>query len=551
MEKQKRRKHSNFIVQGSILAIASIIVRLIGIAYRIPLTNIIGDEGNGYYAIAYEIYSILLLLSSYSLPLAVSKLVASRVASGERKNAYRIFKGALEFAILVGGIFALITYFTADFITIKIMIQPMSSIALKVLAPTLFIVAVMGVLRGYFQGLGTMMPTAVSQIVEGILNAVISIVAAYYLYSFGKNIDGVLKTSSYGAAYGAAGATLGTGAGALFGLLFLIIIFFAYKRILDKQIRRDRSNYTEPYKQIYKVLLLTIAPVILSTAIYNISGILDQILYNNILSGQGYSSKEAARLWGVYTSKYKLLINVPIAIASAIASSVIPSLITTVTEGDHKGTIRKIDTSIRFTMMVALPSAAGLTALASPILILLFGDGSALPARLLQVGSVSVVFFCLSTLTNGILQGIDKMKIPVRHASISLLIHLAFLFILLKFFKLHVYGVVYANIAFAFLICILNGMSLKKYLGYKQEILRTFLIPLIASIMMGMSVFLIHRGILMITDNNTISTGLAISCGVFIYIALLLVLRGIREDEILTMPKGKSLLKILKKLHLL
>ena len=182
-----RKRESNFLVQGSILAVASIISRIIGLLYRIPLKSIIGDIGNDYYGTAMEIYSILLLISSYSLPVAVSKLVSARMAKGQQKNAYRIFKGALLFALISGSAAGLAVYFGAGFITTYIVNTPLSIFALKVLAPTLLIVALLGVVRGFFQGMGTMMPSAMSQLIEQIINAVISVWTAYMLFQYGGN----------------------------------------------------------------------------------------------------------------------------------------------------------------------------------------------------------------------------------------------------------------------------------------------------------------------------------------------------------------------------
>jgi len=179
---KKKSSRNNFIIQGGILGIAGILTRIIGMFYRIPVTNIIGPKGNGYYAAAYQIYTIMLLISSYSLPLAVSKLVSARIGAGEYKNADRIFRGAFRFAACTGGFVCLLILIGADFFATHLMSESMSGIALKVFAPTLLTVALMGVIRGYFQGMGTMIPTAVSQIVEQIVNAVISILAAKYLF---------------------------------------------------------------------------------------------------------------------------------------------------------------------------------------------------------------------------------------------------------------------------------------------------------------------------------------------------------------------------------
>ncbi|MFA9377524.1 MAG: oligosaccharide flippase family protein [Lachnotalea sp.] len=546
----RKNSESNFIVQGSILAVASVICRLIGILYRIPLTNIIGDEGNGYYSCAFEVYSIMLLMSSYSLPLAVSKLVSARVAKGQRRNAYRIYKGALLFAGIVGIIVSLITYFCADFMAGTLMSQPRSAVALKVLAPTLVVVAVMGVLRGYYQGLGTMIPTVFSQIMEQIVNAIISVAAAYYLFSYGTKLDALLYTESYAPAYGAAGGTLGTGAGALFGLFFLLLVSLMYKKVIHRQIKRDRTKYREGMTEIFQILLLTIVPVVLSTAVYNISGILDQGMFNKIMTVQGNASNDISSLWGIYSGKYKLLTNVPLAIASALAASTVPTLSRALAEGNERGASRKINSSIRFTMIVVIPCAVGFTVLASPILQLIFGDSNILPARLLQIGSITVVLYALSTLTNGILQGINKMNIPVRNAAIALVIHLIALFVMLTIFKWGVYAVVFANILFALLMCIMNSLAISKNFNYEQEIKYTFIIPSIAAILMGVAVFLVHFWMFKVVNNN-ISTLVAIGVGVICYFIFLLALKGVDREDLEHMPKGYLIANIAEKLHLL
>lgn len=547
---KRKNSESNFIIQGSILAVTSVICRLIGIIYRIPLTNIIGNEGNGYYSCAFEVYSIMLLLSSYSLPIAVSKLVSARIAKGEKRNAYRIYKSALIFAGIAGITVSFITYFGADFLAGTLMSQPMSAVALKILAPTLVLSAIMGVLRGYFQGLGTMIPTVFSQIIEQAANAIVSVSAAYYLFSYGKKLDALLYTESYAPAYGAAGGTLGTGAGVLLGLIFLLLLATLYKRVINRQIRKDRTRYEESYSDIFKILIMTIIPVILSTAIYNINSIIDQGMFNKIMSIQGNASSDIAELWGVFSGKYKLLTNVPLAIANALAASTVPTLSRALAEGNENTAIRKISTSIRFTMIVVIPCAVGFTVLASPILQLLFHDSSELPARLLQIGSISTVLYALSTLTNGILQGLNRMNIPVRNAVISLVLHLIALFIMLTLFKWGVYAVVFGNIIFALIMCVLNAVAIRKAIDYEQEMKRTFIIPSIAAIFMGVAVFLIYF-VLFKVLSNSISTLIAIMGGGIIYFILLLVLKGISRDDLDRIPKGHLIIHIAEKFHLL
>lgn len=554
MGNQKKRKNSsNYIMQGSILAAASILSRLIGMLYRLPVTNIITDHGNDYYSAAYEIYNIILLISSYSLPLAVSKLVSAKAALGQYRNAWRIFKSALYMAFFVGILGSAITYLGAGFFTGTLLNTPESELSLKILALAVFFLAVMGVLRGFFQGMGTMMPTAVSQIIEQIFNAIVSIAAASVLFQYGLSLDqkaGITDGRS-GPIYGAAGSTLGTSIGALAGLLFLIAVMMMYRRVLRRQMRKDRTGSRDSYGDILGLLVMTIVPVILSTAVYNISGILDQGVFKYLMLDVQKIEKSTVEVyWGIYVGKYKLLTNVPIAVASALSASTIPALTRARMEGNRKEMRRKTDGAIRMVMFVCIPSAFGLTALAEPILRLLSWNTDPIAAKLFIAGSTAVIFYGLSTLTNGILQGIDKMHIPVRNALISLVLHLALLVVLVQVCKLHIYGVVISYLFFAVMMCILNGLAIRKYLRYRQEMVRTFLIPIVSSTIMGLSCWLLYTPLEELIGFK-LSAVICIVLAVFIYGFFLLLLRGITEQELRAFPKGYLLVRGLKKLHLL
>jgi len=548
------KKDSNFLVQGSILAAASIISRIIGLLYRLPMTDIIGDTGNNYYSCAFEIYNIMLIISSYSLPLAVSKLVSARMAKGESKKAYQVLKGALLFAITVGIIVAVIVYFGAEYFT-HMLKTPLSTMALRVLAPVLIVVAILGVLRGFFQGLGTMMPSAVSQIIEQIVNAIVSIWAAYVLFQYGLKKGKVLgDPEKYAAAYGAAGGTLGTNLGAVFALLFMIFVFFAYMKVFKKQLAKDKNVEVDSFMYTMKVLIITIIPVLLSTTIYNISGIIDQGLFKNIATLQGYSVDEIDVWWGVFSGKYKVLINVPISIASAMAASSVPSLSASFSAGDTKSVNTQINAAIRFIMVVAMPCCVGLAVLAKPIFMLLFPgtiDSLDLATTMMWVGAIAVVFYSISTLSNGLLQGIDRLKIPVKNAAIALVAHIILLIILMLFFRLNIYAVVIANAFFAFLVCILNSIAIHKAVGHKQEIKKTFIVPVISSVIMGIVTLFVYHMLYMIIKNNVICLVIAIIVAIFSYAITLLLFKGLSEEEIYKFPKGQLLVKIAKKCRLL
>ncbi len=547
--KDRNPQNSNFIVQGGILAVAGIISRIIGFVYRIPLQNTIGDAGMGYYSAAFQIYSIMLIISSYSLPVAVSKLVAARAAKGQYRNARRFFHGALLFAVLTGGATCFVVMFGADQLAGNIMSMPKSAIALRMLGPTLLIVAIMGVIRGYFQGLGTMVPTAFSQLVEQIVNAVISVVAGVYLYEYGTKVAALLRDDAFAPAWGAAGGTLGTGAGAVAGLLVLLIMFLVHKRRMKKDIARDNAKFVDTFGRIFSVILITVLPVILSTTIYNISDTLDQGLFNYVMDVKGYSDIKA-EYWGIYSGKYRVLTNVPIALANALCSSMMPSLAACMENKERRLARHKVAVGTRFVMIISIPCAVGLAILGRPLISLMFTGEVDIPAKLLMMGSASVVFYSLSTLSNGVLQGIDKMRIPVRNAAIALVLHLGILYLTISVLDWKLYGVVVACMAFGLLMCILNWMSIAKHLHYHQEIRRTFIIPIISSVVMGGVVWLLYF-ILSKSSTELVSVLISALVGTLVYFVVLLLLRGIRESELRSLPGGGVIVGIARLFRLM
>ena len=431
MESSNKSKASGFLKQGSILAIASILVRVIGLVYRIPMANIIGNEGNGIYSAAFEIYNLLLIISSYGMPMAVSKMVSAKCAKKQYKNAYYIFRCSMIFSIVSGGLAALFVFFGADMLENNFFSKYHGiAIPLRVLAPTIFIVAVMGTLRGLFQGRNTMMPTAISQIFEQIVNAFVSVAAAWSLMRSHS-------ASSKISAWGAAGGTLGTCLGALTAFLILLVIYWAYRPVMKRHERHDKVSVEDSLKATYKLIAWTVIPIILSQTVYQLSGIVDVTLFNVVMGGKNFADKTVSSLLGIYSTNYRVLVSVPIAVSTAIASSMIPGLAFSVAEGDMPSVRHKVSIAVKFNMIIAFPSAVGLAVLAQPIIRLLFPSSDYIVGgTMLMLGSSCVIFYALSTVTSGVLQSIDRMSLPVIHSLISLILHIVIVFGLLQFTNL-------------------------------------------------------------------------------------------------------------------
>lgn len=550
--KEKKKSGNNFLIQGSILAAASIIAKIIGLIYRIPLKNTLGNEGISYYSTANEIYAILLMISCFNLPLAISKLVAERVHKGEYRNAHRVFLCAVRFALVVGGALALITYVFAGVITKYLMSYELAVYGLRVLAPAILISAIIGTFRGYFQGYSNMVPTAVSQVIEQIIHAVVTLICADIMYSYGMSLAAKNGNKLLGPAWGAAGGTFGTVASITVALLFMMAIYTAQRKTLRRNMRRDQNSKPESEARIYRLLIATILPVIFSTVIYNISNVLDQGIFNKILQGQGYTEAQYGAIWGVYTGEFRVLMNVPLALASCLAPSVVPSLTAAMANRNRAEARRKINLSIRFTMLLTIPCAAGMAALAKPIINMLFHPQQGLPLStgIMQIGSLMIIFYALSTLTTGILQGLGQMKQPLINCSIALILHVILLYFLLTVANLNIYAVVYANIFFALIVCILNSLSIRRFIGYRQEWYKTFIVPAIASIIMGFAAFIIYS-FFNAFAGNTIGTIMGIAAGVAVYGIGMVTFHGITIEELSMFPKGHVIIKLLRRMGLL
>lgn len=551
-EKEKKSNSKNYLVQGSILAVASIIAKIIGMIYRFPLTNTLGNEGNSYYSTANEVYNIVLMISSFSLPLAVSKLVSERIHKGEYKNAHRVFLCAMRFALIAGGALALLTYVLAGVITKYVLSIELAVYALRVLAPAIFVFAIVGVFRGFFQGYSNMTPTAVSQVIEQIVNAIFTVVCANIMYSYGISLAQENGNELLGPAWGAAGGTFGTVVSVTVAMLFMMFVYTVQKPVLKRQMHRDTTTHLESERAIYRTMILTIIPIVLSTLIYNISNVADQGVFNKVLLGQGYTEKQYTSIWGIYSGQFRVLMNVPLSLASCLAPSVVPSLTAAMARGDRGDARRKIRASVRFTMIITIPCAVGMAALAKPILTMLYPNletGRPLAVGIMQTGALLIILYAFSTLTTGILQGLGKLQTPLVNNALALVIHFVLLYVMLTAGNLNIYAVVWSNICFALIVSVLNAVAIARFLHYRQEWKRTFLIPIVVSIIMGAAAYLVYQ-LFHLVFGNTISVLFAILAGVVTYGVGLISFKGITVEEIATLPKGYLIVRMLRKIGL-
>ncbi len=536
--------------QAAFLMAAQMISSVIGLLYRSPLHLLMGSEGDGYYQYAYEWYTIILLISSYSIPSAVSKVMAERLAVHEYRNAFKVFKAALLYVLVVGGVGAAVAFFGAPFILAK---QPDAVLALRVLAPTIMLSGFLGVFRGFFQAHNTMKPTAVSQVAEQIMNAVFSILMAYLLtrpYAGNPGLRGK---------FGAAGGTIGTGAGVVTGLVVMLLAWFVNRKMVSRRIARDRHEKEESYQEVIRVILLMCTPIILATCVYNLTSVVDQVIFTNVITGKGYTSAQVSILYGIFGYRVKPIINIPIALASATSTALIPAVATSISRGSKKEAVSKIDECIKMTLFISIPSAVGVAVLSYPVMFALY-PGRAVTveaaAQLLSLGAVSVVFYSLSTVTNGVLQGLGRPSVPVRNAAAALGVNVAVLYVTTALLNWHVYGIVVSILAYSMTVMILNALSVRKYVAYSHSV-RQFAAPVKASVVMGAAVGAVYwtpKLLLGFIFSRYLASALllvvSVLTGIVVYVLMYDRFAHLTDDELRRVPLGTRLLHLLRLLHL-
>ncbi len=537
-------KKQSFVRQATFLMAAGLIVRIIGLLYRTPMKAVIGGLGYGYYGYAYNVYNILLLISGYSIPVAVSKLMSERIAKKQYRNAQRVFWGAVIYILIMGSLAAIVAFVFAR------QLLPSGGegavLALRVLAPVILLAGLLGVMRGFFQANSNMMPTSVSQILEQLVNAVVSVGAAVWLIRrFGGG------TNEGRAVFGAAGGTLGTGAGVLTGILFMLLVFLVNRKVIHRRVQRDVTEHIETASEIFKVILLMLTPVIISTFVYNVSAYLDQKIFAPMMLAKGFAADDITTIYGVFSGQYMVLINIPIALANASSTALMPNITGAYATGDIEGAKARIHEAIRMTMFIAIPATVGLAVLADPIMQLLFSNSPDEAGRMLIIGAISVLFYSLSTITNGVLQGIGKQHIPLRNATISLVVNLAVLSFLTWFTNLGIYSVLLATIAYSFCMCILNQMAVRKYLAFKNEWMTTYIKPLAAAAVMGIAAWAVYYGLAMVVPQKIICLVPAVCIAILLYLILFVKITKSTAEDMRGYPMGSLVVRCLRLLHIM
>lgn len=521
--------NSTFFGGAAILAAGIVIVKLIGALYKIPLGRMLDDVGFGHFNNAYTIYNLLLMVSTAGLPVALSKTIAEAHTLGHRNQVRRVFRVAQATFFLLGSVSCLIMFFFADPLA-QLQGDSLAAPAVRVMALSCFFVCVISTYRGYAQGHGDMIPTAVSQVVEALTKLIVGLALTWYLLEMG-----------FGSEIAAAGAIGGVTASGLVALVFLIAM---YRR---KPLNRlPGGDEPQAPKQILKRLLRIAVPITLGASVVPITTYLDTVQVQNLLQDAlGYTENVAVGLYGCY-QKAITIYNLPSSFMVALTASIIPAITACLAKRDRLGGGQIAESALRVGFLLACPAGFGLAALAQPIIHLLYPETNQEVAGFcLMVLGIASVFVCMMLLCNSILQANDRPGLPIWFIAFGSGAKLLVNFVLVSTPGIGILGAPVGTLVCFTLVAVLELVAIKKVVAYPPRYTRVFVKPLIASLLMGGAAWASYGLLAGIIGPNLAVLG-GIGVGMVVYLILVLLLKVLSKEDLALMPKGEKIAAILR-----
>jgi stage V sporulation protein B len=543
-------KRGTFVKGAVILAFTGIVVKFIGAAMRIVLAALMGDEGIGLYQMAYPVYVTLLTISTAGIPVAISKLVAEKLALNNHSEAYRVYRVSLIILTITGFVISLVLACGARYFAINIAKDPRAYLPILAISPAIFFVTIMSAMRGFFQGHQQMVPTAISQFMEQLARVITSVALVIYLLSVSLE-------------HAAAGAAFGAVTGGLIGLLVLVIIYYRQKSdFLESAHRQTYRGKKDTTLQIIGRIISLSIPITLGSIMVPLINLLDLAIVPARLHAAGFSTERATALYGQLTGMALSLMYFPSVIVIALAISLVPAISEAYTLKNRPLMHNRIEISNRLTVLFALPSAVGLFLLSLPMLsnavtVLLYNNTEA--AYPLSILSWGIIFFSFYLTTTGILQGMGYTLIPVLNMFYGAVVKVVLTWILTAIPSVHIGGAALSTTVGFFVVAVLNIVQVARKTGYRFRIGPLFFKPIVSVLVMSITVIYFYRLVLSVSSArlgfgaaNGIATCASILVGAAVYFAALLYLGWLTEDDLYTIPRiGGNLVQWVRKLRLI
>lgn len=535
--------NKKFLKGAAVLAVAGIMIKVLGAVFRIPLTNWIGD-GMAYYSVAYAIYGTLVVIGTAGVPIAVSKLVSENIAQGKYRNAHKVFHTATMLMLIVGTISFIICYFGADMIA-RAIGSPKSALAIKGMAPALFFVPLFSSFRGFFNGRQNMNPTAISEIVEQLVRCGFGLTLAYM---FSHPVLDEVRA--------AAGASFGASAGAIGGFVIIGFIFVLNRKPFRHKIETGIQDVEENIALAKKIAWIAV-PIIIGSEIMPIMGLLDTGIVMNVLQNNGWSADATKHMFSLYEGYCTPIIAFPQIFTQAVAVSLVPAISGHFAQKEGLKVNETIRLGRRTTMIMGFPCAFGLFILAEPILKLMYyqqPQSCEEAAPIMMIMAISVIFLAHMQTSVSILQAIGKQFIPVRNLAFASIGKVAVTYYTVGINSINVKGAAIGTAIAYIITLLLNDYSVKKYTGVRQDFILTYLRPGMAALGMTAVTYGVYNLVMMLLGAhgfklaNAAGVLLGIVSAMITYTILLFVLKAITLKELENFPGGNKLIKILTKI---
>ena len=524
-------------MQGVVtLMFSQVLIKILGLVYTLYLTNRsgFGDKGNGISAGAYQIYALLLTISSIGVPSAISKLISERVAVGDHKGAHRVFKIAFATFAVIGLVGSMLLFFGAHVIAYNWLQIPDAEMTLVALSPAVFFVTVASVMRGYFNGRQKISVGARSQTLEQVFKTLLTIMV----------VELVAILSNVSTEWMAAGANLATTLATFLGFGYLVLYYRSERKELADEIKNTVNYKYERVSDIIKKIMLVAIPITLTAIMSSINKNVDSFTVVRNLK-MFMDEDKATALYGILGGKVDTLTSLPLAINVAFATALVPAISAAKARNDKKTITEKTSFSLLVSMLIGLPCTVGMYIFAQPILNLLFPNANS-GALILQISSLTIIFTILDQTINGALQGYGKLMIPTISLGIGVFVKFILNIILIPIPSIGIYGAAIGSVACHFVAFCIVFTMLKKNIKLNLTFSKFVLKPAIATIIMGICSYfsyVVLKGIIV----ERLATILAIIIATIIYILSVVALRIFTKDEFKMMPAGDKIVRILEK----
>lgn len=529
-----KEKKNSFMEGIIVLMLSQVIIKIVGLIYKLYLTNRegFGDRGNAIYSGAFQIYALFLTISSIGVPNAISKLISSKVAIGDNRGAYRIFKISFAMFGLLGFIGSSMLFFGANYIANVYLQIPEAELTILALSPSVFLVSIESVLKGYFNGRENLKVTANSQSLEQIFKTVFTVFM----------VEQVAFISSNNTVLMAGAATLATTLATLFSLLYLYKYFVTRKKEVWQEVVSSKTYRKESILKIVKSILAVSVPIALCGLFSATTKTIDALTVVRILK-EIIGETEATLQYGVLSGKVDTLITLPFSFNIAFATALVPAISSAIAKKEIHIAERRVKFSMLVTILIGLPCTIFMCMFSDEILNLLFPNAST-GAEMLSYASLTIIFVVLIQTINGALQGLGKVNTPVIAFAISAVIKLVFNLMLIP--TIGVKGAIVSSILShitSFTICF---RTLKRNLKISFGLNKFLLKPIIASINMAVISYLVYAKLNLIIDSKILLI-ISLLIGIIVYAISILMLKIFNKDEIFMIPYGKKMYKRIKK----